>query len=104
MLLVPVIMFNSSTTFSVRNGLLQKRSENGNSYTLLSEDSILSKSTTLFGRRIQIIGRSCEVSNTINSSSTPTGNFLFENYSFTFDGEIEITENCPVNGSMISEN
>ena len=71
---------------------------------MLSEDSILSKSTTLFGRRIQIIGRSCGVSNTINSSSTPSGNFLFENYSFTFDGEIEITENCPVNGSMISEN
>ena len=98
-LLVPVIVFNTSTTFSVSDGLLQKTSENGVSHTLLSEDSILSKTTTLFGRRIQIIGRTCEVSNTI-----PSGNFLIKNYSFSFHGEIEITENCPINGSMISVN
>ena len=37
--------------------MVPKRSENGSSYTLFSEDSIISKSTTLFGHNIQIIGR-----------------------------------------------
>ena len=41
------------------------------------------------------------VDKTINSSSIPTGNFLFENYEFNFEGEISITENCPQNGSII---
>ena len=55
-LLVPVIRFNSSRTFSVRDSLLKEASDNGISHTLLSEDSILSKTTTLFGRKIQIMG------------------------------------------------
>ena len=44
------------------------------------------------------------MSNTVTSSSTPSGNFLVENYSFSFEGEIMITENCPINGKMILVN
>ena len=73
-------------------------------YTLLSEDSIISKMTTLFNCNIQIIGRSCEVSDSVNSSSTASGNYLFENYHFTFQGELEITETCPYKDKMISRN
>ena len=39
----------------------------------------------------------------INSSSIPTGNFLFENYEFKFDGELTLTETCPQNGSIITK-
>ena len=93
-----------SQSFSIKDGQLQKRYTNASSYTLLSEDSIISQSTKLFGQKTQVIGRSCIVSKSINGSSTPSGNFLFENYHFTFEGQIEITENCPHNGSMVSEN
>ena len=64
----------------------------------------MSKTITLFGQKIQIIGRSCIVSNTVTSSSSPSGNFLVENYSFSFEGEMIITENCPIDGKMVSVN
>ena len=39
----------------------------------------------------------------VNSSSSERGNFLFENYKFSFEGQITITETCPQNGSLISK-
>ena len=96
-MMIPVIIFNSSTTFEIKNGQLQKRYTNASSYTLLSEDSIISQSTKLFGQRTQAIGRSCTI-------STTSGNFLYEKYHFTFEGQIVLTETCPQNGSTIEEN
>ena len=57
----------------------------------------------LFGRQSQIIGRTCTVSKNINSSSIPSGSLLYEIYNFTFEGQINITETCPLNGSTIQE-
>ena len=68
-----------------------------------TQDSIFSKTTKMFGQQTNVIGRSCVVDKSINSSSTPSGNFLFENYEFKFVGEITLTENCPQNGSIISK-
>ena len=58
----------------------------------------------MFGQETHVIGRTCEVDKTVNSSSVSTGNFLLENYEFIFDGEITVTENCPYNGSIVSQN
>ena len=84
-MMIPVIIFNSSTTFEIKNGQLQKRYMNASSYILLSEDSIISQSTKLFGQRTQVIGRSCTI-------STTSGNFLYEKYHFTFEGQIVLIE------------
>ena len=78
-LLIPVIQFNSSTRFTVKDGLLKESSTSDSSHTLLSKDSVISKATDLFGRKIQVIGRSCIVDYTVNSSSFTSGSFLFEN-------------------------
>lgn len=96
-MIVPHIKFNSRINVMVNNGLLQQSHSNDSTYTLLSQDS------KMFGQQTHIIGRSCMVDKTINASSIPTQCFLFENYEFNFEGEITITENCPQNGSMVSQ-
>ena len=88
----------------VNKGLLQQSYKNDFTYTLLSQDSIFSKATKMFGQQTHVIGRTYEVDKTVNSSSVSTGNFLLENYEFNFDGEITVSENCPHNGSIISQN
>ena len=50
-LLVPVIQFNSSARFTIKDGLLKESSTNGSSHTLLSNYSVISKTTDLFGRK-----------------------------------------------------
>ena len=96
-LVIPIINFNQSKVFKIDQGLLKEYSDK-NTYTLLSQDSVLSKETTLFKRKIQIIGCSCTVANSVNSSSTSSGNYLVENYKFTFFGQLTLTETCIVNG------
>ena len=76
---------------------------NESTYTLLSQDSIFSKTTKMFGQQTNVIRRRYVVDKSINSSSTPSGNFLFENYEFNFIGEITLTENCPQNRSIVSK-
>ena len=102
-LLIPIIKPKSTLTFSTKNGQLRQDHNQTNVYTLVSKDAVISKATTLFGRHIQIIGRTCEVSNTVNSSSTSSGNYLYENYSFVFQGELTLTETCPHKDGTISE-
>ena len=113
-MMVPVINFNSRTVFEVRNGQLQKKYINESTYTLLSKDSVIIKSSTrLFGISItnkQLLNESTYTllskdsviiksstrlfgtSITIKSSSMPTGNLLYERYNFIFKGEIVLTE------------
>ena len=66
-LMIPMIEFSSYEVFKTRNGLLQARSSNSSNHVLLSKDSIISQSTTLFGQNIQVIGKSCEVSDSVKS-------------------------------------
>ena len=54
----------------------------------------------MFGQRTHVI----EVDINVNSSSIPTGNQLLEHFEFNFMGEITVTENCPSNGTIISQN
>ena len=58
----------------------------------------------MFGQRTHVIGRTCEVDINVNSTSVPTGNQLLEHFEFSFMGEITVTENCPSNGTIISQN
>ena len=96
-LVIPIVDFNQSKVFQTDQGLLKEYSDK-DTYTLLSQDSILSQNVTLFKRKIQIIGRSCTVANSVNSSSTSSGNYLVENYKFTFFGQLTITETCIIDG------
>jgi hypothetical protein len=94
--------FSRSRTFKSENGLL-KDSNTNNTYTLISEDAILSKEITLFKRNIQIVGRTCSVDNSINSSSAISGSYLIENFRFTFVGELTLKETCLINGTNTSQ-
>ena len=101
-LVIPIINFNQSKVFKMDQGLLKEYSDK-DTYTLLSQDSVLSKEITLFKRKIQIIGRSCSVANSVNSSSTPSVNYLVENYKFTFSGQLTLTETCSINGKITTQ-
>ena len=101
-IVIPTINFNSKKTFTSHKWRLHRNPRNSNRYTLLSEESVLSMPTTLFGQKIQIIGRTCEIVGTINSSTFPSGNLLIEKFKFVFKGKITITETCHVNGKKIS--
>ena len=94
-LMVSIIDPKTKAKYSVKNGQLRTKYDCSGFYTLLSQDSIISKRTTLFNENVQVTGRSCGVSDSVNSSSTPTGNFLFENYHFMFQGKLKVTEACP---------
>ena len=72
-LTIPIVDYNQSRVFRSENGLLKDYSDK-DTYTLMSEDAIISKKITLFKRNIQIIGRTCTVDNSVNSSSTYSGN------------------------------
>ena len=61
---------------------------------MLSQDSIISKTSKLVGREIQIVGRTCEVAKEVSSESYPTNNLLFEHLAFSFNRTIEVRETC----------
>ena len=86
----------------MKDGKLQYKYRNDSTYILLSQDAILSQSTKMFNQDIHVTGRTCRFDKSINSSSSSTGNALFENFHFKFEGNITITETCPLNGSTIS--
>ena len=52
---------------------------------------------------MQVIERSCRVSKEVNSSSSPTNNFLFEKYSFTFNSTLTVNETGLGNGNLTSQ-
>ena len=102
-LMIPLIRFNSNIVLESRGNLLIKKYSNSSNYMLLSKDFVISKTTKLFGQKLQIIGRSCKISEKVNGSSYPTGNFLFEHLAFEFEGPLELNETCLINGSLITE-
>ena len=99
----PPALSNLQARYSVKNGQLRNKHGRNGFYTMRSEESIRSKTTTLFNKNIQVTGRNFEVSDSVDSSSTPTGNFLFENYQFKFQGKLEVTEACPSKKGIITK-
>ena len=71
---------------------------------MISAESLFSKTTTLFKENIQVTGRSCEISETVNTTIFPTGDFLSDIFSFQFQGEMELKETCLTVNGIVTNN
>merc|ERR1712030_157608 len=85
------------------DGKLIPRYSNYSTYILLSQDAVLSKKTRMFGQDINVVGRVCKIHNSVNASSTASTDALFEVFNFQFEGNLTVTEVCPMNGTMNSQ-
>ena len=85
------------------NGRMVRKYGNQSNYILLSQDAVISKKTKMFGQDIHVVGRVCTVDNSINATSSTSNDALFEEFTLNFAGNITVTENCPLNGTTISE-
>ena len=56
----------------------------------------------LFGERIQVTGRSCEVRDNIETEVESTGTLLSDILKFTFNGTLEMTESCLTSNGIIT--
>ena len=101
-ILVPPINHRSRTEVISENGRLYPKYGNRSSYILISQDAVLSKSTKMFRYNINMIRRTCEIDSSVNATSFPSEDALFEDFHFQFKGNMTVTETCPTNGTSSS--
>ena len=95
-LVIPVIDNLYITEYETQdtNGRLVKVNSRPGFYNIIPAEAILSKETTLFGENIQVTGRSCEISDEVDTEVEETGDFLTDIFRFSFNGSIKIKETC----------
>ena len=86
------------------DGKLIPRYGNHSTYILLSQDAVISRKTRMFGQDINVVGRVCKIHNSVNATSSASTDALFEVFNFQFEGNLTITEICPGNGTLTSQN
>ena len=101
-LVIPVIDGLSITKYSTEDGKLVKINNKPGFYNIIPTESILSKSTTIFGEQIQVTGRSCKISNSVETKVEATGDFISDIFLFTFNGTIQLTETCMTSNGMVT--
>merc|ERR1712055_628148 len=101
-LVIPVIDSLSITEYKSQDGKLIKVNNKPGFYNIIPSEAILSKKTTMFGDTIQVTGRSCEVSNEVETHVEQTGDFLSDILLFRFNGSIKITETCSTTNGVIT--
>merc|ERR1712090_112177 len=101
-LVIPVIDSLSVTEYKSEDGKLIKINNKPGFYNIIPSEAILSKKTTMFGDTIQVTGRSCEVSNEVETQVEQTGDFLSDILRFRFNGSIKLTETCRTSNGVIT--
>ena len=101
-LMVPIIDHRGRTEITLKDGRMFPRGGNGSQYYIISRDAVLSKETQFFGRTSHIVGRMCTVDSSVNATTTPSPDVLFEVFTLQFNGTITLNETCPHNGSSSS--
>lgn len=76
----PHIDYRARMEVEMVDGRLQYKYKNDSTYILISQDAVLSQSNKMFNQDIHVIGRTCTIHKSINSTSSSTGNALFENF------------------------
>ena len=84
------------------NGRLYKKYGNRSTYILISQNAILSRTTKLFGKWINVVGRTCDIHSSVNATSSPSSDPLFEDFHFKLVGNLTVTETCPSNRTYSS--
>ena len=101
-LVVPIVDHTTRMEVQLKEGRMQQKYGTDSTYVLISKDSVMSKETRMFGSKIHIMGRTCTVHDSINATSTPSVDPLFETIILDFIGNITVNEKCPLNGSTYS--
>ena len=97
-ILTPIIDHRSRMEMNLINGKLIPRYGNQSFYFVMSQSNLLSKSQRMFGRSINIVGRSCRVHISVNASSVKSNDPLFEIFEFNFKGNLTFSETCHPKG------
>ena len=103
-LVSPIIEQRSITKYKAINGRLTQTNSRPGFYNVTPAESLFSKTTTLFKENIQVTGRSCEISEAVNTTIYPTGDFLSDIFRFEFQGEIELKESCLTVNGIVTNN
>ena len=92
-MVILVIDSLSITEYKSKNGKLMRTKQiKPGFYNIIPTESVFSKATTLFLERIQITGRSCEISKAIYTTIEAMGDLLSDIFRFTFNGTIILEE------------
>ena len=103
-LVIPVIDSLSITEYATEDGKLVRVNNKPGFYNIIPTEAIFSKTTTIFGEQIQVTGRSCEISNSVETEVEATGDFLSDIFRFTFNGTIQLTETCMTSDGVVTNN
>ena len=103
-MLVPLVNHRSRMEVTMEDGRLHQKYGNMSTYILLSQDAVFSKKTKMFGQDMHVIGRICRIHSSVNATSSSSADALFEDFSFQFEGNLTLTETCPLNGTKTSFN
>ena len=103
-MMVPLVDHRARTTVTKDNGRLYPKYRDRSTYILISQDRVLSKSIKMFGQDIHVVGRTCLIHSSVNATSTPSTDALFEDFEFGQEGNLTVTELSPTNGTWSSFN
>ena len=98
-LIVPTIDHKSRIEVHKENGTIRRRYGSNSSHIVISNNAAVSKETRMFGTTMSVVGRTCEIANSVNATSSQSSDPLMEHFSFSFDGNLTLEERCPSNGS-----
>ena len=73
-------------------------------YLLIPQDGVLSKSAELFNQEIHMVGRTCWAHHSINASTSPSSDPVFQTFTIRIPGNMTITESCPKEENWITTN
>ena len=90
------------TEYETQDGKLVRVNNKPGFYNIIPTEAILSKKTTIFGETVQVTGRSCEISNNVETQVEATGDFLSDILLFKFNGTIKLTETCMTSNGVIT--
>ena len=102
-LFVPIVNHRTRTIITKEGDRLYP-SNDRSKYLLIPQYGVLSKPAKLFNQDIHIVGRTCTAHSSINATSSPTTDALFQIFTIKLKGNMSITEYCPHNNSWTSTN
>ena len=98
-ILTLIIDHRNRMEMTLVNGKFIPRYGNHSFYVIMSQSTLLSKSQRMFGKNINVVGRSCRVHKSINASSIQSNDPLFEIFEFDFEGNLTFSETCHPKGA-----
>ena len=100
--ITPILNPETKKEVVFMDGRLIEKYGNHSTYTLLPQDSAMSKETSPLKQVTSLVGRSCIIHKSINATSTNSNDTLIEVLSFQLLGNLKIEIICPGNNSLSS--